>query len=145
MSTRPDEGARPGGGGVIVTVFDERLKDCKRLFLESQTWDKNGLGLVLSRIRDNVTSEYLLTFPHPIPAFRMIGESYRVAEWVERENFPGVGAIVPSPWFEELSGREPLLMHHFPDVVHYVVNTQDECFDILAAGGPPIVTETASR
>jgi hypothetical protein len=126
-----------------IVPVDARFEDCVNLYLESQGWDGSGLWFILSRCAGQVVKAmHRLTFPHGrIFAFRMIFEECRLNEWRERSMFPGVAVLSPSPWLDKLKAQEALVSEFYTNARHYIVNTQDECFDVLTTGDAPTIVE----
>lgn len=130
-----------------IVSIDARFEDCVNLYLESQAWDESGLWFVLSRSEAQVIkARHRVTFPHGrIFAFRMISEDCRLTEWRERKLFPGIAVLYRSPWLEELKAKEWHVAEFYADARHYIVNTQEECFDVLTIGDAPTIVEVPSH
>lgn len=85
-----------------------------------------------------------VTFPGgAVFAYRNIEEAYRVGLW-ERMDALGLKAprtsfIVPgSPWLRSLAAQEPVLQVNAPLLTHYLLLTDDQCFDLLSSLSPSV-------
>ena len=82
------------------------------------------------------------------PAYRNIQELYRTELWnkLYQRNLGSTLIIPESEWIEAFRHDRELLDVYHPNVVHYMINTDDSCVEVLAGEPPEIsVVEIASE
>jgi len=103
--------------------------------------DSDGLTLLVSAARPGERSRrYTFFFERPA-GYRNLLEEYRTELWnlfLETSRPGSTFTVENSPWIEEIASREPLLMVHDRDVVHYVIAMDDVVVEILSSRPPTI-------
>ncbi len=103
---------------------------------------KVELSIILQDIRDPQRRRFRFTFSN-CPAYRNILEEYRLELWSEIESRrEGMGwtLIIPdSQWIAALKEKEPLIEVNCPDLVHYMICTEDDVIEVLSDELPKIV------
>jgi|SRR5579863_6997571 len=129
----------------MITPLDERLAHAANMSLESQTWDDLGLNFILQRIETGTAvTRYRVSFKHPgIEAYRMLDEGWRLNDPIAAGGllWPALGSVEPSPWAAELRDREPLAEGMYAHLRHYLIATQNGCFDVLTHGEAPVIEQ----
>jgi len=59
------------------------------------------------------------------------------------KTWPALASVEPSPWASQLRDQEPLAEGMFEVLRHYLIATENECFDVLTHGEPPVVEQIA--
>jgi hypothetical protein len=108
------------------------LDDCKRL------------SIILQDVRDPTRRRFRFSFSN-YPVYRNILEEYRLEIWVQmqeqrKEKELGWTLIVPgSQWLRSFKENEPLLELHNPNLVHYMICTENDVIEVLSNAAPEIL------
>lgn len=119
------------------------MSEVRNLFMDSLHDHAAGLEIDLSEWLDGTqVAQFKVTFAK-YAAYRNIQEEYRLEMWRRRDETSDPRAIgwtftVPdSPWLREFA-NEPVLGLIAPDIVHYVIATQNDVIEVLAVGEPSV-------
>lgn len=97
--------------------------------------DDGLLWITLEAPRLLNRSRWCFTF-ETYPAYRNILEEYRISLWDHlSESGQHCGAtftVEESPWIASFRASEPLLDVYNPNLIHYVISTEDDVIEILA-------------
>lgn len=124
-----------------VENWETPVSQAKSLVMVSLI-QKVELSIILQDIRDPQRRRFQFTFSN-YSAYRNILEEYRLELWSEIEGKrEGMGwtLIIPdSRWIAELKESEALLEIHNPNLVHYMICTEDDVIEVLSDESPKIV------
>jgi hypothetical protein len=126
--------------GWKIERWETPVSDVKSLAMVSLV-DDGQLSIVLQETRDAIRRRFCLSFKN-YPVYRNILEEYRLELWNEiKDQRKGIGwtIIIPeSQWLASLLKSEPLLGECNPNLVHYVICTEDDVIEVLSNALPQI-------
>jgi len=106
--------------------------------------DNGKLNIKLQIISGkDVGKRFSISFKN-YPAYRNILEEYRLELWnkynTTENNLGSTWIVSNSPWINELESNEPLLKEFSPQLIHYVICTEDDVIEVLS-NSPPVIVE----
>lgn len=114
------------------------ISDLKSIAMVSLV-DDGCLKITVEDLRDPTRPRWRFTFKHA-PIYRNIPEEYRIELWElihQGGECKGWTVMVPSsPWLAQLKEKEPLIEVHHPNLLHFVVGTEDDVIDVLSSEAP---------
>ena len=92
-------------------------------------------------VREAGRRRWRFTFER-VPAYRNILEEYRHEIWEnirnEGQNFGGTLVVSNSSWIKELNDDTELILIHNPNLMHFIICTEDDVVEVLASNWPII-------